>query len=68
MSKTVRNGRFEYVGKNSPQNITNDDLKCADCRFRAKEITASCAKFPTVKPNKVLLGEDCTEYKKGGAK
>lgn len=47
--------------------ITNDDLVCRDCRnkYDDKELpcnTSKCEIFD-IKPNKVLNGGECDEYK-----
>ena len=47
--------------------ITNDDLICKDCEFVFDDSiqlgnTSKCEKYK-IKPNKVLLGGDCIEYK-----
>ena len=48
--------------------VTNDNLKCADCKFRFEDSkvygnTSKCEKFKD-KPNEVLLGGSCNEYRK----
>lgn len=48
--------------------ITNNDLACKDCAFVYDDSvklgnTSKCEKF-NVKPNKVLLGGECDEYRK----
>lgn len=46
--------------------ITNNDLVCNDCVFALDDSiklgnTSMCQKYD-LKPNKVLLGDDCDEY------
>lgn len=46
--------------------ITNNDLVCKDCTFAYDDTikfgnTSTCEKY-TVKPGKVLLGDNCDEY------
>lgn len=48
--------------------ITNQDLMCRDCLFRLDDSkilgnTSRCQEYP-LKPNQVLKGGSCTEYKK----
>lgn len=48
--------------------ITNDDLVCKDCLYKMDDSekfgnTSKCFMFPNSKPNKVLLGGSCIEYK-----
>ena len=43
--------------------LTNDSLKCADCRFRIPDSgVLRCHKFDK-KPSVVLEGGDCIKYK-----
>lgn len=49
--------------------VTNNDLVCNDCEFAYDDSvklgnTSICEKYD-LKPNKVLLGGECNEYKKG---
>ena len=46
--------------------ITNNDLDCKDCDFAYDDSvklgnTSRCEKYD-LKPNKVLLGEECDEH------
>lgn len=46
--------------------VTNDDLVCKDCEFKLDDSiklgnTSKCKIF-NIKPNKVLLGDDCDEH------
>ena len=48
------------------ERITNENLKCKDCKFRYEDIlifgnTSKCAKFEW-KPLDVLNGGDCEAY------
>ena len=48
--------------------ITNADLVCRDCIYRLDDSerlgnTSQCKRYIS-KPNKVLLGRDCEEYRK----
>lgn len=48
--------------------ITNEDLICKDCQSRFDDTvmpcnTSKCEAY-TIKPDKVLDGGDCVEYKK----
>ena len=46
------------------QSVTNNDLVCSNCKFAfADGPVGMCKKFD-VKPNKVLLGGECNEYRK----
>lgn len=52
----------------SKARITNDDLVCKDCIFKLNDSeilgnTSRCGQFVS-KPDKVLLGGSCKEYKK----
>lgn len=47
--------------------IKNENLVCKDCQYKYDDTempcnTSKCAKFP-VKPNEVIDGGDCHEYK-----
>ena len=45
------------------ETMTNDSLKCADCRFRIPDGgVLRCHKFD-MKPIEVLNGGDCIKYK-----
>lgn len=46
--------------------LTNNDLVCKDCKFALDDTvklgnTSTCEKYD-LKPNEVLLGDDCVEY------
>ena len=48
--------------------ITNADLVCRDCIYRLDDSerlgnTSQCKRYIS-KPNQVLLGKDCEEYRK----
>lgn len=63
MSKIVKNKKWE-TEKLGFVPVTNDDLVCYDCIYCNRNIpVGKCKKYP-VKPNKVLLGGECDEYKK----
>lgn len=48
------------------QPVTNDELVCKTCLFKANDSpVGKCQKY-NVKPNKVLLGGDCNEYEYEG--
>lgn len=47
--------------------LSNEDLVCRDCQFVFDDKiklgnTSTCGKF-ILKPNNVLLGDECIEYK-----
>lgn len=66
---------MEQKFKNDKSNftrITNDDLVCGNCEFRMSDSqifgnTSRCKKF-SLKPNEVLSGGECNEYKKENTK
>ena len=60
MPKEIRKWSNDKLGFKS---VTNDDLVCKDCKY-ANDINpvGRCMVF-TVKPNKVLLGGECNEFK-----
>lgn len=64
---TMRN-RIESEAR-AHSRITNQDLVCRDCRSRFDDKikfgnTTVCEKYPSGKPNLVLLGNACKKYGK----
>ena len=67
MSNSDFEKRIESESR-SVRRITNADLVCRDCIYRLDDSerlgnTSQCKRYIS-KPNKVLLGRDCEEYRK----
>ena len=67
MSNSDFEKRIESESR-SVRRITNADLVCRDCIYRLDDSerlgnTSQCKRY-TSKPNQVLLGRDCEEYRK----
>lgn len=59
----MANDKFEWTPEDSPILIQNESLKCKDCQFKQPR-TDTCQKYPQCKPLGVLLGKDCSYYRK----
>ena len=67
MSNSDFEKRIESESR-SVRRITNGDLVCRDCIYRLDDSerlgnTSQCKRYIS-KPNQVLLGRDCEEYRK----
>ena len=67
MSNSDFEKRIESESR-SVRAITNADLVCRDCIYRLDDSerlgnTSQCKRYIS-KPNQVLLGRDCEEYRK----
>lgn len=52
--------------------ITNSDLICKNCLFQLNDTekfanTSQCKQF-SIKPNRVLVGKDCSKFRMKGSK
>lgn len=60
--------KFNWSKKEGyPTPITNENLVCNDCEYNTV-VASKCEVYPRCKPDKILLGGPCGQYKKDDRK